>query len=302
MDLLSLRYFRAVARREHISRAAEELRVAQPSVSRTIARLEAELGVPLFDRQGRTVRLNRYGAAFLVRVERALDELDDARRELHDAAGTDQGSVAIAAETLMPLAHLLGDFRAAYPGVAVRLLQSTPETMLDQLRTREVDFCVASQPLDGPGLEAVRLRREEVQLVVPAGHRLADRERVSVGDLFGEPFITTGPGHWQRVLLDRLFAPTGRRPGDRLPRRGARRHPLPDPGRTRHRPGPRARPRGHRARADRLGAPRRPRLLPHAQPRPTRGRLSVGGRGPLPGRGGGVLHGVEGRRGGLGRF
>ncbi|MFJ9616812.1 LysR family transcriptional regulator [Streptomyces noursei] len=212
MDLLSLRYFRAVARREHISRAAEELRVAQPSVSRTIARLEAELGVPLFDRQGRTVRLNRYGAAFLVRVERALDELDDGRRELHDAAGIDQGSVAIAAETLMPLAHLLGDFRAAYPGVAVRLLQSTPETMLNQLRAREVDFCVASQPLDGPGLEAVRLRREEVQLVVPAGHRLADRERVSVADLFGEPFITTGPGHWQRVLLDRLFAPTGRRP------------------------------------------------------------------------------------------
>ncbi|WP_369218522.1 LysR family transcriptional regulator, partial [Streptomyces flavofungini] len=65
MDLLSLRYFQAVARHQHISRAAQELRVAQPSVSRTIGRLESELGVLLFDRQGRRIRLNEHGEAFL---------------------------------------------------------------------------------------------------------------------------------------------------------------------------------------------------------------------------------------------
>ncbi|MEU9125229.1 LysR substrate-binding domain-containing protein [Streptomyces sp. NPDC048506] len=212
MDLLSLRYFRAVARREHISRAAEELRVAQPSVSRTIARLEAELGVPLFDRQGRTIRLNRYGAAFLARVERALGELDDARRELADAAGLDGGTVTVAAETLLPFTELLGGFRAAHPGVTVRCFQSTPEVMLEQLRSREVDLCIASQPLPGPGLGTVRLLREEVLLVVPAGHPLADRERASVADIADEPFICTRPGHWQRALLEQLFATIGRRP------------------------------------------------------------------------------------------
>ncbi|MGW1377779.1 LysR family transcriptional regulator [Streptomyces sp. NPDC002446] len=212
MDLLSLRYFRVVARREHISRAAEELRVAQPSVSRTVARLEAELGVPLFDRQGRAIRLNRYGAAFLTRVERALDELDDARREVADAAGLDDGSVAVAAETLLPLTELLAGFRAAHPGVTVRCLQATPEVMLERLRAREVDFCVASQPLAGPGLGAVRLLREEVLLCVPAGHPLAGRGRLAVTDIAEEPFITTRPGHWQRTLLDRLFAGIGRRP------------------------------------------------------------------------------------------
>ena len=65
MDLLELRYFQAVARHQHVSRAAAELRVAQPALSRAIARLEAELGVPLFDRRGRRVRLNRFGAMFL---------------------------------------------------------------------------------------------------------------------------------------------------------------------------------------------------------------------------------------------
>ncbi|MGW1790579.1 LysR family transcriptional regulator [Streptomyces tubercidicus] len=212
MDLLSLRYFRAVARREHISRAAEELRVAQPSVSRTIARLEAELGVKLFDRHGRAIRLNRYGAAFLTRVERALDELDDARREMADAAGLDDGAVTVATETLLPLTELLAGFRAAHPGVTVRCLLSTPEVMRDQLRSREVDFCIASQPLSGPGLGAVRLLHEEVLLVVPVGHPLAVRERVTVAELAEEPFITTGAGHWQRTLLDRLFTGIGRRP------------------------------------------------------------------------------------------
>ncbi|MGP8297646.1 LysR family transcriptional regulator [Streptomyces inhibens] len=212
MDLLSLRYFRAVARREHISRAAEELRVAQPSVSRTIARLEAELGVPLFDRQGRAIRLNRYGAAFLTRVERALNELDDARREVADAAGLDDGGVAFAAETLLPFTELLAGFRAAHPGVAVRCFQSTPDAMLDQLRAREVDFCIASQPLSGAGLGAVRLLHEEVLLVVPTGHPLTGRDRVTVADIAEEPFISTRPGHWQRSLLDRLFASIGRRP------------------------------------------------------------------------------------------
>ncbi|MFD8324101.1 LysR family transcriptional regulator [Streptomyces lydicus] len=212
MDLLSLRYFREVARREHISRAAEELRVAQPSVSRTITRLEAELGVPLFDRQGRTIRLNRYGSAFLARVERALNELDDARREVADAAGLDDGSVAVAAETLLPLTELLAAFRAAYPGVAVRCFQCTPEAMLGRLRSREADFCFASQPLPGPGLDAVRLLHEEVLLAVPLAHPLAGRNRIAPADLVAEPFITTRPGHWQRALLERLFAATGRRP------------------------------------------------------------------------------------------
>ncbi|GES29002.1 LysR family transcriptional regulator [Streptomyces angustmyceticus] len=212
MDLLSLRYFREVARREHISRAAEELRVAQPSVSRTIARLEAELGVRLFDRQGRAIRLNRHGAAFLTRVERALDELDDARREMADAAGLDDGSLAVAAETLLPLTELLAAFRAAHPGVTLRCLQSTPEVMRAQLRARDVDFCFASQPLSGPGLGAVRLLREEVLLAVPAGHPLAARERVTVAEIADEPFITTRQGNWQRALLERLFTAIGRRP------------------------------------------------------------------------------------------
>jgi len=212
VDLSQLRYFQAVARHEHVSRAAAELRVAQPALSRSIARLEAELGVELFDRRGRRVRLNRFGGLFLGRVQRALDELDQGRQELTDAAGLAGGTVAVAAETLRMVTELAAGFLAEHPGVSLRLSQSPAPAMSARLHAGEVDLCLASQPLDERGLRSVRILSEEVLLAVPPGHRLARRSRVKAGDLVGEPFVTTRPGYWQRALADRLFAGAGIQP------------------------------------------------------------------------------------------
>jgi DNA-binding transcriptional LysR family regulator len=212
VDLLQLRYFQAVARHEHVSRAAEELRVAQPALSRSIGRLEGELGVALFDRRGRRVTLNRFGAAFLARVAAALRELDQARSELHDAAGLAHGSVAVAAETLRTITDLTAGFLAEHPDVSFRLSQSSAPVMSAQLQAGEVDLCFASQPMRAGALESAELFSEEVLLCVPPGHRLAGRGRVTIGDLAGEPFVTTRPGYWQRALADRLFAQSGHEP------------------------------------------------------------------------------------------
>ena len=209
MDLSQLRYFQAVARHEHVTRAAEELHVGQPALSRTLARLERELGVKLFDRDGRRLRLNRFGQAFLSRVDRALSELDDARTELVDSAGLERGSVAIASETLRTVSDLLAAFRQARPDVRFRLYQSTAERMLQQLQAGEVDLCFASQPLAGSLLASATLIREEVLLAVPTTHRLAGRKRVRVSELGGEPFITTREGYWLRALAERLLGEAG---------------------------------------------------------------------------------------------
>ncbi|GHE09561.1 transcriptional regulator [Streptomyces alanosinicus] len=208
---MQLRYFQSVARYEHISRAAEELRIAQPSLSRAIARLEAELGSPLFDRQGRRIRLNQYGVVFLRHVDRALSELDDGRRAVREARDTGLGRVNVASETLLTISSLLGSFRAAHPRADVRLFQSDADEMNRQLRAREVDFCVASQPLPGTHVESVELVREEVLLGVPHGHWLDGRDSVTVLEIADEPFVTTRRG-WQRALLDQLFASEGLTP------------------------------------------------------------------------------------------
>ena len=212
VDLLQLRYFQAVARHQHVSRAAAELHVAQPALSRSIARLEAELGVPLFDRQGRRVRLNRFGAMFLARAGRALDELDQGQHELHDAAGLAQGAVAIATETLRTVTDLVAGFLTEHPGVSVRLSQSSAPVMSARLQVGEVDLCLASQPLPGSGLHTAELFSEEVLLAVPPGHHLARYARATVAMLAREPIVTTRPGYWQRTLTDRLFADVGTEP------------------------------------------------------------------------------------------
>ncbi|MFI8823130.1 LysR family transcriptional regulator [Streptomyces sp. NPDC053431] len=208
MDLHALRQFVVVARLEHLSRAAEELRVAQPSLSRTIARLEGDLGTPLFDRGGR-MRLNDAGRVFLRHAERCLGELDAGRRAVAEASGEGFGTVRLASETFLTLTGPLGAFKRAHPAVEVELHQMAAGEMARRLRAREVDLCVASQPVGGEGLEAVELLDEAVWVVTPLGHPLAGRSSVSVAELADEPFVTTRRGHWQRRLLDRLFVGNG---------------------------------------------------------------------------------------------
>ncbi|MCX4830264.1 LysR family transcriptional regulator [Streptomyces sp. NBC_01016] len=205
MDLHALRQFLVIARLEHLSRAAEQLRVAQPSLSRTIARLEAELGAPLFDRGGR-LRLNESGRLFRDHVERALGELEEGRRAVAEAAREGIGGVRLASETFLTVTGPLGAYKQAHPGIDVQLHQMAAAEMHRALHAREVDLCVASQPISGDGLDSVRLHDEPVWLAAPPDHPLAARSSVAVEELRDEPFVIARPGHWQRHLLDHLFA------------------------------------------------------------------------------------------------
>jgi DNA-binding transcriptional LysR family regulator len=277
MDLHALEQFLVVARLEHLSRAARELRVAQPSLSRTIARLESELGAPLFDRAGR-LRLNEPGRLFRDHVERSLGELAAGRRAVAEAASEGVGGVRLASETFLTITGPLAAYRAAHPDVDVQLHQMPSADMHRALRAREVDLCVASQPIPGGGLDSVHLLDEPVWLVVPPGHRLASRSRGSVGveELREEPFVIPRPGHWQRGLLDRLFAGHGLTPRRRRAVRPRR------PGQRRHRPHPRPGhgPRRRRQRAGRVDPYRGPRLPPHPHPAPRRRQPALDRRPP----------------------
>lgn len=96
MEILQPQYFQTVARLEHMTKAAEQLQIAQPSLSKTISRLEEDLGVALFDREHRKIRLNAAGRIFLNRVERAFAELNEGRREIVELADQDQKNITLA--------------------------------------------------------------------------------------------------------------------------------------------------------------------------------------------------------------
>ena len=205
MELNSLKQFLVVARLEHLSRAADELHIAQPSLSRTIARLESELGVPLFDRSGR-LRLNDTGKLFRDHVERALGELDAGRRAVAEASSEGLGTVRLASETFLTLTGPLAAYKRTHPTIEIELHWSPADDMARHLRAQNVDLCVASQPIHAEGLESARLFDEAVGVGAPLDHPLAGRTSVSIDELADQPFITARKGHWLRGLLDRLFA------------------------------------------------------------------------------------------------
>ncbi|MFC5823450.1 LysR family transcriptional regulator [Nonomuraea insulae] len=211
MELNTLRQFLVVARLEHLSRAADELRVAQPSLSRTIARLESELGAPLFDRGGR-LRLNDTGKLFRDHVERSLGELDAGRRAVAEASSGGVGTVRLASETFLTLTGPLAAYKRAHPDIEIELHWTPAEDMARRLRAQDVDLCVASQPIQAEGLESVLLLDDAVGVAMPFDHPLAGRASVSIDEIADQPFITARRGHWIRRLLDRLFAARGLTP------------------------------------------------------------------------------------------
>ncbi len=210
MDLLQLRYFQTVARYEHMTQAARELALAQPSLSQTIARLEEELGVPLFDRQGRHIRLNQFGHAFLRRVERIFAELEDGRRELAELAGLEQGRITFSIMNTPLLPDLLRAFLAAHPRVSFRLsLQHTLQEVRQQLERGEIDICITTPPIEQPGITWQPLLTEEIYLLVPAGHRLAQYESIHLREAAHEPFVALQPGTIVRDLTDQFCRRAG---------------------------------------------------------------------------------------------
>ncbi|WP_372482501.1 LysR family transcriptional regulator [Streptomyces bambusae] len=207
-----LAYFAAVARHEHVTRAAQELGVPQPTLSRAMVRLEQDLGVALFARKGRTVTLTTAGRTFLASAERAIGEIGRAAESVRADADPAAGKVAfgflhtLGSETVP---GLIRAFRADHPKVRFSLVQNYGEAMLERLRAGELDLCLTSPVPDAPDLAARRLDEQRLRLVVPDDHRLAGRKRIRLAEAADETFVTLEPGYGLRRITDDLCAEAG---------------------------------------------------------------------------------------------
>ena len=194
MELTQLKYFLAVSHLEHFTRAAEELHISQPSLSKAISNLEDELGVPLFDRDRRNVHLNGYGRAFLSHVESALAELEDGAEELKDLRDGPAGNLYIASSFLLDtpsrITPFLRQFYFDHPKIHIHVFYQDIPGMTELLRSRRADFSFSNGRFDNADIEEISLFSYHLGVIARKDDPIAARASVSLSELAEYPFLT----------------------------------------------------------------------------------------------------------------
>lgn len=195
-DLRQLRAFIAVAEERNFTRAAGRLHLAQQAVSKTVQRLERELGVGLLERTTREVRLTAAGTALLDAGRDALAAADAAFARAQEVGRGLAGTVRVGASPAVGpavLEEVTAVLRAAAPDVAVSLLEVRPGDVGRLLRDREVDVVIARTSRNAPQIDSAALPPTPAVLAVSADHRLAGERAVDLADLDGERLLTWSP-------------------------------------------------------------------------------------------------------------
>lgn len=216
MNLFHLRYFVELARTQHYTRAAEKLCITQPSLSHAITQLERELGVALFEKNGRNTALTQYGEQFLSCAQQALSTLDEGVDSLKRAANGEGlirlGLLRTLGEEFVP--SLAARFLAANPGKDIRFTFSTGVTqqLLESLSARRFDMVFCSRPPVELGFTSIPVHRQDLVLIVPRDHPLACRHSVDLPDTLDEPLVCFSKASGLRNVVDGLYAQIGAAP------------------------------------------------------------------------------------------
>jgi len=201
MEIHQLRYFLAVVRTRSFVRAAEEEGVAQPSLSQQIKKLESTLGVPLFDRLGRSVELTRYGEAFRPEAESILRHVAQGRKSIEALHAEDAGTLAVGViPTVLPyaMAEPLAAFRAAHPKIELTVEENQTDLLIDGLRQGRLDLALLALPIRHPEIVCAELFREPLLVALPPSHALANEPHIELRRLEGERMLLLREGHCLR--------------------------------------------------------------------------------------------------------
>ncbi|MBO0994929.1 LysR family transcriptional regulator [Bacillus sp. SD088] len=212
MEWQQFHYFKTLARIQHVTRSAEELSITQSALSRSIARFEDEIGVPLFERQGRSIRLNEYGHIFLKRVDRILKEFSEGKQEIYDLLEPDQGQVSIGfLHTLSTnvIPELIASFRTHYPKITFKLGQGSSPILLEQLQLGGYDLCLVAPANIKSPIQWKELWSERLFVTVPKEHKFANFKSITLEEIADEPFILLKKGYSLRTTIERLFEDMG---------------------------------------------------------------------------------------------
>lgn len=205
MELRQIKYFIEVAKREHVTEAANALHVAQSAVSRQIFNLEEELGVDLFIREGRTVRLTRIGRIFLEHMEQAIHVIDDAKQVVEEYIDPEKGTIHIGfsaslASYILPTAIYY--FRKEYPEVKFVLNQGSYSELIEAVIKGEINIAVVGPiPAEREKIKSTILFTEDIVALLPSNHPLANRSAIKLIELRDDSFVLFPKGYILRDLI-----------------------------------------------------------------------------------------------------
>ncbi len=216
LNLHALRAFAAVAECGGFSRAATALRLSQPAVSKAVLGLERDVGLPLLERGAGGVRLTEAGAALYQRARELFAVERTAEEEVRARRGLDAGVLRLGASTTVAtyyLAPLLGAFRAAHPGVTVRVASANTRAIARLLLQRRLDVALVEGPVADARVLADAWREDELVVLAPPGHALLGASRPVAPAALGEyAFIARERGSGTRVVAEAALAAHGVRP------------------------------------------------------------------------------------------
>lgn len=216
MELTQLEYFLETAKRQHITQAAEALNITQPALSKVISRLEGDLGVKLFDREGKRIQLNEYGQVALRYAEKILYTIGDMQAELQEMSQGRVGSIRIGSSFPSGepnwLLEKVRSFAFARPDIGFHLQQYSTAHLLSALENREIDLAISSSPITEESVQWTQLFVEPMGVILSRHHPLAAREALSLVDLREEHFYCNNANSDVQELTYHFCALAGFRP------------------------------------------------------------------------------------------
>lgn len=212
MNLNHLAIFHAVAEEGGISRAAERLHISQPAVSKQLREFEQYLGMVLFDRLPKGVRLTEAGTVLALYAKRLFAVEAAATRAMRELADVHSGSLALGASTTIGgylLPSVLAAYHRAHPAVQVSLEIANTEQTQQKLLNDELDLGFTEGFVENPDLEASVFFQDDLVAVAPPEHPVLQRHPICVASLAEEPWILREPGSGTRAVVERAFAGRG---------------------------------------------------------------------------------------------
>ncbi|MFT8321871.1 MAG: LysR family transcriptional regulator [Bacillus sp. (in: firmicutes)] len=210
MNLRHLHYFRVLAKFEHYTQAAAKLSITQPSLSHAISELEKELETYLFEKQGRNIRLTKYGKFFLEYVNLALDQLELGEKKLKQLTSPSHGHIDLAfiytlGANFVP--NLLKEFSSKenFENLSFKLHQSTTNEIISTIKEQKIDLAFCSYIENEPDIEFVPLVEQELVLVVSEDHPLASLDHIDLKDTEEYPYIFFSEASGIRPIIDNMF-------------------------------------------------------------------------------------------------